>query len=223
MRSLSPALADHIEAGATTLCFVWTLRLVDGTVLGFTDHDRDIIWNGVRYVADTGMSGGSTDARLGFSTDSGVVQGVLSSTQISDADIDTGRLRDATLDMAVINWQDPHQSVKMTTGYIGEISRRGQQFTLEWLGQGTKLDRAQGRVFSRQCDAEFGDARCGLNAADFPDGTTCPRSFSACHQQFSNTRNFRGFPYLLGDDAMTAAPRENEPRDGGSRYVNPAL
>ena len=218
MRDIPPTLKQHLGKGATTLCNLWTLTLRNGTVMGFTNHDRDMRIKGINYLADTGVTGGAVNSRLGFSVDNGSVLGVFRDDRITIADIDAGLYAGARLHHALINWADPSQRLDMSTGFIGEISRQGDSFTFEWLGETARLDRTTGRVFSTQCDAEFGDARCGLDADNFPDGTTCPRSFSACHTQFSNSRNFRGFPFLIGDDALTAAPRETDGRDGGSRY-----
>ena len=90
-------------------------------------------------------------------------------------------------------------------------------FEVEMIGRTAQLDRTTGRVFSGYCDAEFGDIRCGLNVEDFPEGTVCQRTYAAC-EGFANKLNFRGFPYLLGDDALTRGPQEGELLDGGSRY-----
>jgi hypothetical protein len=46
MKTLDSALAEHIASGTTTLCRCWKLIRKDGTVLGFTDHDRDIAFDG---------------------------------------------------------------------------------------------------------------------------------------------------------------------------------
>jgi len=83
------------------------------------------------------------------------------------------------------------------------------------LGQATLLDRSTGRVFSRRCDAEYGDERCGLVAQD---GESCERTLEAC-KGFGNTLNFRGFPYLLGDDVLQKGVHLTPRRTGGSRYV----
>lgn len=206
-----------------TLCRGWRLIRRDGVIFGFTDHDRDIEIGGVIYAAYNGMSAGAVDSRIGFSADSGHVQGVLSDDRITAQDIRAGLYADARLEALEINWQTLESSV-LQSGYIGEITQQGESFLLDWTGEAAKLERSVGRVFSRRCDAEFGDARCGLSLVDFPDGTECPRSFDACQAQFSNSANFRGFPYLLGDDALTAAPKEGEVFDGGSRYNgNPDL
>jgi len=218
MRDISAALQTHLQSGATTLCHIWTLTRKDGVVMGFTDHDSDLFIEGIDYLALSAMGGGDTDSALGFSIDNGNVQSVLSDVRITSSDINAGLYDSAELICSVVNWQGTGQRLAMTRGYLGEITQKGALFEAEWIGDGAKLDRSQGRVFSRLCDANFGDTRCGLNAADFVSGTECPRSFAACRDQFNNTINFRGFPYLLGDDALTAAPQEADSRDGGSRY-----
>ena len=218
MRDVPPGLKTHIESGVTTLCHIWKLTRTDGQVLGFTDHDEALDIDGITYLALSGMSGGDADSSLGFSIDNSHVQSVFSDERITADDINAGLYESAELICAIINWQDVSQRLTLTRGQLGEIVQKGEGFTAEWIGEGAKLDRSQGRVFSRLCDANFGDARCGLNAADFLEGTVCPRSFAACKDRFQNILNFRGFPYLIGDDALTAAPLESGIRDGGSRY-----
>jgi hypothetical protein len=55
MRTLPSGLAAHLEGGATTLCRCWTLTRRDGAVFGFTDHDRDLVFAGVAFAAQTGL------------------------------------------------------------------------------------------------------------------------------------------------------------------------
>lgn len=45
----------------------------------------------------------------------------------------------------------------------------------------------------------------------------CDKRFDTCRYKFLNTRNFRGFPDLPGDDWMLRYPNSAEPKDGGSR------
>ena len=218
MRKLSPSLHDHLDGGATTLCWLWRLTLADGSQLGFTDHDRALTIDGLIYEAASGLTPGETDKHLGFSMDTGAVQGVLSSQRITPEDIDAGRYDNALLESFRVNWQDTSQIIAISRGHLGTVRRKGGGFEAEWAGEGARLDRSVGRVFSRLCDAEFGDIRCGLNAAGFAAGTTCPRTWDACQNRFTNSLNYRGFPFLLGDDALQAAPQLSERRDGSSRF-----
>jgi hypothetical protein len=46
MRTLDAGLAAHIASGATTLCNCWKLTRADAVVLGFTDHDQALSFDG---------------------------------------------------------------------------------------------------------------------------------------------------------------------------------
>lgn len=48
----------------------------------------------------------------------------------------------------------------------------------------------------------------------------CDKQFATCKAKFSNGANFRGFPYMPGNDLVTAYPVQTQPLDGGSRYGN---
>jgi uncharacterized phage protein (TIGR02218 family) len=49
----------------------------------------------------------------------------------------------------------------------------------------------------------------------------CDKSFAACKAKFSNAANFRGYPYMPGNDAVMAYPnRADGNLDGKSRYGN---
>ena len=218
MRNLSDDFKDHLSGAATTLCWLWKLTRADGTVLGFTDHDRALVIDGVSYENASGLIPSETESRLGFAADNSAVQGVLESERITAGDIAAGRYENAIIETYRANWQNPEQRVHMSTGRLGTIRQSGDNFEAEWTGQSVLFERSTGRVFSKLCDAELGDARCGLNIADYPEGTICPRTVTASQNQFNNILNYRGFPFLLGDDAMQASPQIGELRDGSSRY-----
>ena len=48
----------------------------------------------------------------------------------------------------------------------------------------------------------------------------CDKQFATCKAKFANAANFRGFPYMPGNDAVVALPKHNQTMDGGSRYGN---
>ena len=48
----------------------------------------------------------------------------------------------------------------------------------------------------------------------------CDKQFATCKTKFANVANFRGFPYMPGNDAVLSYPTAAQPRDGGSRYGN---
>ena len=48
----------------------------------------------------------------------------------------------------------------------------------------------------------------------------CDKTFATCKAKFSNADNFRGFPYIPGNDTSISYPSSTQALDGGSRYGN---
>jgi uncharacterized phage protein (TIGR02218 family) len=153
-------LAAHLEGEATTVCHCWRLTRRDAVVTGFTDHDRDLTVDGTLFRPQTGFS--ATEARdtLGLAVDTVDVEGALSSDEIDEADIPAGRYDDATVETLLVNWAAPAQFAKLRSATIGRITRRDGAFVAELKSRMHALDQVNGRVISRRCDAELGDARC---------------------------------------------------------------
>ena len=83
-------LLAHLQTGITTVCRCWALTRRDGTVLGFTDHDAALTFEGIRFRADTGMSTATLQQATGLSVDNTETMGALSDASISEADIEAG-------------------------------------------------------------------------------------------------------------------------------------
>lgn len=47
----------------------------------------------------------------------------------------------------------------------------------------------------------------------------CDKRLSTCRDVFANAINFRGCPFMPGNDALIAAPSTQSPRDGSSREI----
>lgn len=50
------------------------------------------------------------------------------------------------------------------TGTLGEVSRGPARFKAEIRSLASALNQARGRLYTRSCDALFGDRRCGIDA-----------------------------------------------------------
>lgn len=216
MRTLSSELVARIESGAARLCHAWVLRRVDGTELGFTDHDRDLIVDGVSCRAASGWTAGAADSAVGFSAGSAAVAGGLDDAAITEADVEPGRYDGATVSLWRVDWSGGDPGVRLWTATLARIRREGAAFTAELEGPLAKLERVVGRTYGRECDAVLGDGRCGVDLAAFP-GAVCDKRWATCVATFANGLNFQGFPDIPGDDFLTAAPVAGGRNDGGSR------
>jgi uncharacterized phage protein (TIGR02218 family) len=166
MRDLPPALLRSIASGATTLARCWTLRRRDGSVLGFTDHDRDLDVAGIVHAAGTGLEGSDMHAELGFAVGGGEVAGALAAPGLAETDLAAGLWDGASVEVWLVDWQDPAARVLLDAGHLGEVRRAGAAFTAELRGLGHLLDQPRGRLYQATCDADLGDARCGVDLAD---------------------------------------------------------
>lgn len=166
MRDLSPDLAAHLASGATTLCHCWSLTRRDGTVLGFTDHDRDLVVGGVTYAARSGLEAAEASVELGFAVGGGEVAGALRSSGIVEADVAGGRYDGASVETWLIDWTNPDTRLLLDVGTVGEIRRAGGAFVAELRGLMHDLDVERGRTYRATCGADLGDGRCRVDLAD---------------------------------------------------------
>lgn len=162
MRQIPAALAAHLDGGATTLCRCWSLTRRDGLVLGFTDHDRDLAFDGVTHAATTGLEAAESAAELGFAIGGGEVAGAFAATGLNGADLARGLYDDARVVIWLVNWADISQRLLLETGFVGEIRRSDIAFTAEVRGLAKAFDDERGRLYMRSCSADLGDARCGV-------------------------------------------------------------
>ncbi len=297
MKTLPAGLQDHLNGGATTLCWCWKIVRNDGATQGFTDHDEDVLFDGTTYEASSGFTASEVDSALGLSVDNLTVTGALSSAALNEADLAAGRYDNAQIEIWRVNWMNTAQRVLMRKGTLGEVKRGKTAFEAEVRGLAQALNQSVGRVFGYSCDADLGDARCTVDLADpafngagavagvgdnrriavsgleaFADGwfsggkltftsgansgvameikrhavaagqvsielwqspseaiavgdafkvtAGCDKQFSTCKAKFNNAANFRGFPYMPGNDAVTSYPTSDQVLDGGSRYGN---
>lgn len=291
----SAGLLAHLKSGATTVCRAWTLIRKDGVTMGFTDHDRDLLIEGVLHRADSGLTASTVQKGAGLAVDNTEVLGALTADAVSDADLTAGRYDGASIRMRLVNWADTDENAEAFRGTLGEITRLGREFRAELRGLTEPLNQPVGLAYTRDCSAVLGDSRCqfdltvpgyfvereveGLDGerrvlsfatfAGFDDrwfeggrlevisgaaaglvglvksdrvagaGRTvelwqgiradllagdqirllagCDKRAVTCRTKFANLENFRGFPFIPGEDWLSAYPGPGQGNTGGSR------
>lgn len=172
MRTLPDALRARLDSGCTTLATCWILRRRDGQVLGFTDHDRDLIVDGVTCRAASGFDAAAAAEKLGFAVGTGEVAGALVDEAIAAADIRAGRYDGARVEVHLVDWSQPDLTVLMQVMTLGDITREGQAFRAELRSPAQALDAERGRLYTPRCSADLGDARCGVDLSALTRETT---------------------------------------------------
>lgn len=163
MRDIPPNLQAHLDGAATTLCWCWRLTRADGRLLGFTDHDRDLSFDGTLFQAATGFTASEIKESVGLSVDNLDVTAALSAETLTEADLAAGLYDDARIEIWRVNWAAPDERVLMRTGSLGEVRRGETAFTAEVRGLAHYLNQDKGRTFQYGCDADLGDQRCGVD------------------------------------------------------------
>lgn len=164
--AVSEEFASHLFDGLTTLSRAWALTRRDGTVLGFTDHDRDLTFEGITFKADTGLTAQALSQSTGLSMDNTEALGALSDAAMREEDIRAGRYDGAKIEAWLVNWADTSVRHMQFRGYLGEVTRTAGAFRAELVGLAETLNQPQGLVYQKPCSAVLGDQRCGVITND---------------------------------------------------------
>lgn len=161
--AISQEFQDHMQTGLTNVARCWSVLRLDGTRLGFTDHDQDLGFDGVVFRADTGLTARALMQTTGLAIDNSEAIGALSAASVTEADISAGRYDGAVVEAWLVNWKDPEQRLMQFRGTMGEVMRVAGGFQAELLGLSEALNQPQGRVYQTPCSAVLGDGRCGFD------------------------------------------------------------
>lgn len=165
VKRISSDLQEHLDSRATTMCYCWKITRNDTRIQGFTDHDNDLVFDGVTYEAATGFTASQFASSLGLAVDNLEVTGAISSETINEIDLAKGYYDNAKVEIYWVNWQNISQRHIINRGFIGEVKRQGVMFSAELRGLSNVLQQKTGRKYQRYCDAVLGDARCGVNTS----------------------------------------------------------
>lgn len=156
-------LHAHLKTGLTHVCQCWAVSRTDGVTLGFTDHDRDLTFDGITFAANSGMSAKALSSTTGLSVDNTEAAGMLSAASITEADIAAGRYDNADVTIWQVQWDNVEARQVHFRGSLGEITRNGAAFQADLRGLSEKLNQPQGRSYLKTCSAVLGDSACGVN------------------------------------------------------------
>lgn len=177
MKTISDALKAHLSGNPTTLAWIWEVVRTDGTVMGFTTHDKDIPYdagdgNGtVTYYARTGFGNTASKGGSDLSIDNLEVTAFLDSDSIKESDLRAGVYDDAVISIRIVNWSDLTQGhLTVRVGTLGIVKMQNGMATAEIRGLTYKLGTVIGSLYGPICRAQFGS---GLNGIDMNSQWLC--------------------------------------------------
>lgn len=172
MKALPAGLQTFLDGGETTMVHCWKVTRADGVIQGFTEHDENLTFGGVTYLAASGFTASQIESSLGLAVDNLNAEGALSDDTINEDDLAAGRYDDALVELFWVNFDDLSQRVMLSKGNIGQIKRGEFAFSAELRSQTNRLQQRTGRSYQRSCDAILGDGRCKKDLSSYTDDAT---------------------------------------------------
>lgn len=167
------AAVPWMQDNVTTIAWCWKLTRQDGTVMGFTSHDVDIVYDGVTYKASTGFAPTAVSTSSDISTDNLDATGMISDDSIKAEDLRAGKYNNAGIMVFLINYEDPTAEIFiLRRGTLGEVTYGDNQFTSEIRGLMEAFQQKSGKVTSKTCRTCLGSTLCKLSMAAYTENGT---------------------------------------------------
>lgn len=162
MKHVSPQLAAHLAGPVATLATCWSILRRDGAEFLFTDHDRDVAFEGRTYRASLGYSRSAISSDAALAVDNVDIDGFLDDVSITEEDMRAGLFDFAEVRIFLVNWAAPGMgALRLRRGHLGEVTLTGRgMFRGELRGLTQALQQEIGELYSAECRADLGDARC---------------------------------------------------------------
>jgi uncharacterized phage protein (TIGR02218 family) len=173
MRTVPAAITTARQSASSRLCKIWRIERTDGTVLRFTEHDRDLTVDGETFLATASFDPSSIKVNADLSVSDMDVQGAFDSSYITAEDLLAGRYNGASFWVAECLWDNVAAGKDIQKfGWLGNVKEAGGQFVAELLGPERILNRNILRLYTVACAWTLGDSRCGVTLAGYTQAGT---------------------------------------------------
>lgn len=169
MKTCSSSLLAHLQGEVTQLCSLWLITRTDGTVMGFTDFQKDIVYGGNTYASKSGFTRTAIKTTSDLSVNNMEVESIFDSDYIAEVDLRAGKYDYAQVVVYTMCWAHPEWGVIIIqSGTLGEVTLQDQTFKTELRGLTQPYAQSVGELTTPTCRADYGDKRCTLTP---PTGT----------------------------------------------------
>lgn len=168
MRDASTNFKNQLETDTTTLARLWRVTPIGRTTLYYTDHDKDITYDGHAYTATDSFAASAIENKAGTGQANFEIT-VLLADVITKAEVEKGIYGGASVEVDAIFYDHVDYGVMpLATGQIVDVSVPFKsQAIFSCSGFATTSLHYLTETYSPTCRAEFCDERCGLDEADF--------------------------------------------------------
>ena len=223
MKSASGAFKSALAEGVTTLCRLWRVTPRGRSTLYFTDHDRDLTVGGNTYQSTESFQASAIQNSIGGSRANMEITVMLGDV-VSRDDAARGIFDSAVVEVDLVFYDNISRGTMLLfAGEVNGISVPFENMAIFSCNSRARLaQRPLAEQYTPTCRADFCDARCGLNAADFTTSFTV--SSASSRIEFSAS-GISGDDYKLGAVKWTTGDNAGTAVEvmGGSGSVRLAL
>jgi uncharacterized phage protein (TIGR02218 family) len=197
MKTISAELKAHLAQETTTLATLVRVERQDGQVFGFTDASDDITYAGVLFRSNVGHTPTSVKTTSALNVDNLEIETYLDQSAITEADAQAGLWDYAQVEIAHVNYNDLSMGhMTLRKGWMGQIRTGRNQIIAELRGMMQPLQQIIGRIYAPACDADLGDARCGIALASYT--VTGTATAVSSQHQFTDSSRAEAAAYFEG-------------------------
>ena len=164
MKVISQKLKEHLEHSTSEVATLWKFELLNGDVLGFTDHEKDLKIEGIKYFANPGLTSNTTTTTLGLKPDYMYFSGLIDGSHFKKEELLSGQYDNAQVTVFKTTYNNIKDGViPIFKGHLGKIRIKGAKFEARIASLVEKLENTVLQLYSAKCRAKFGDSKCKMN------------------------------------------------------------
>lgn len=183
MKQSAAGFRERLAGAGTTHCFCLHMY-TDTETFGFTDHNCDLAFMGVKFRASAGLKLSAFEAQSGLAsfsfdlTASAVElarsQSINAASQSQEVQsqalhseirmhLGNGRFDQARFKLWLVDWQNTQDHLMLAHGHLGDVRVSDHLFQLSVKSPNAGLDEDYGQYYQKYCRAKLGDAACKVD------------------------------------------------------------
>lgn len=165
--TISAGLAATLASETKTLAVCIKVKRLDGTVLGFTNHDNALFFDlgdgdgFISYSPKTAALPSATESDTSVSTNTSQIQSIIDSEAITELDIRSGLYDGAEVILFRVDYTNLSDgALESWIGSIGEVTLDDTMYTAELESLSAAYENEIIEIIQPTCRADLGDTRC---------------------------------------------------------------
>jgi uncharacterized phage protein (TIGR02218 family) len=166
MKKLTESTQFHLRGNLTTIATCWKIKLSNGDIVSFTDHDNEICVGGLKYIPKILVNSSAIESLSALLPNNLNIEMSLSDSKITN--YESRYYEGAAVEVMIVNFMDSNSDViNVFSGYITSVISTSGLLKAKVQSYSDQLNNVIGDVYSPLCRANFCDSRCKLSIENF--------------------------------------------------------